>query len=644
VTRSPAGASSPAAPAVAGSPIPAVAAGSSIPAAAASPLEAARPMARLFGYLRRYRGSLWLASGSSVLNKILDLMPPLLVGWVIDALRGAPPSWIARLAGSSDPWRMAVALSCLAVAIFVFESLFQWAYQAGFMRLAQRVQHDLRLEAYQSIQAREMAFFEDHRLGEILAMLNDDVNQLERFLNTGFNELLQLAVLVVFSVAVMTPLSWRLTLVGMGPIPLILWGSLLYQRRVAPRYRRVRAGVGGLAARLENNISGIQVVQSFTAEAFETERVRAASEEYRQANFAAIRLSALYTPLIRMAIVMGFAGVLLVGSYWVLDGSGTITAGQLVLFAMMTERLLWPLTRLGSTLDDYERAMAAARRTFGLLDTPPAIRDPARPRALGRVRGEVAFERVAFQYPRGAAAGAVLREVSFGIAPGETLGVAGPTGAGKSTLVKLLLRFYDVTGGAVRIDGRDVRELTLEELRHNIALVSQDVYLFHGSIRENIAYRTRDVPQTAVERAAALAQLHEFVAGLPRGYDTLVGERGVKLSGGQRQRLSIARAILKDAPILVLDEATSAVDTETERAIQQNLRRITRGRTALVIAHRLSTIRHADRILVLTDGRVAEEGRHDQLVARGGIYADLWHVQSGDLAEAPEVAAGGAER
>ena len=601
-------------------------------------------MARLFGYLRRYRGSLWLASGSSVLNKILDLMPPLLVGWVIDALRGAPPSWIARLAGSSDPWRMAVALSCLAVAIFVFESLFQWAYQAGFMRLAQRVQHDLRLEAYQCIQAREMAFFEDHRLGEILAMLNDDVNQLERFLNTGFNELLQLAVLVVFSVAVMTPLSWRLTLVGMGPIPLILWGSLLYQRRVAPRYRRVRAGVGGLAARLENNISGIQVVQSFTAEAFETERVRAASEEYRQANFAAIRLSALYTPLIRMAIVMGFAGVLLVGSYWVLDGSGTITAGQLVLFAMMTERLLWPLTRLGSTLDDYERAMAAARRTFGLLDTPPAIRDPARPRSLGRVRGEVAFERVAFQYPRGAAAGAVLREVSFGIAPGETLGVAGPTGAGKSTLVKLLLRFYDVTGGAVRIDGRDVRELTLEELRHNIALVSQDVYLFHGSIRENIAYRTRDVPQAAVERAAALAQLHEFVAGLPRGYDTLVGERGVKLSGGQRQRLSIARAILKDAPILVLDEATSAVDTETERAIQQNLRRITRGRTALVIAHRLSTIRHADRILVLTDGRVAEEGRHDQLVARGGIYADLWHVQSGDLAEAPEVAAGGAER
>jgi ATP-binding cassette subfamily B protein len=252
----------------------------------------------------------------------------------------------------------------------------------------------------------------------------------------------------------------------------------------------------------------------------------------------------------------------------------------------------------------------------------------------------VVFDQVAFRYPRGVEASAVLRGVRCRIAPGETLGVAGPTGAGKSTLVKLLLRFYDVTGGAVRIDGRDVRELSLEELRHNIALVSQDVYLFHGSIRENIAYRTSGAPPAAVERAAALAQLHDFVAGLPQGYDTMVGERGVKLSGGQRQRLSIARAILKDAPILVLDEATSAVDTETERAIQQNLRRITRGRTALVIAHRLSTIRHADRILVLTGGRVAEEGHHDELVAKGGIYADLWHVQSGDLADAPEVVAG----
>jgi ATP-binding cassette subfamily B protein len=594
--------------------------------------EARRPMRRLFAYLQAYRNRLALAVSSSVTNKVLDLMPPLLVGWVIDSLRGSPPGWISSLAGTRDPWSMAVVLAGLSVVIFFFESLFQWMYQAGFMNLAQAVQHDLRMDVYNRIQSREIAFFEEHRLGEILAMMNDDVNQLERFLNTGVNELVQLAVLFVFGFAVMFPISWQLSLVAVTPIPVILWGSLLYQRRIEPRYRRVRVGVGGLASRLENNIAGIQVIKSFTAEAFETERVRQVSEEYRQANLRAIRLSAIYTPLIRMAIVVGFAGVLLLGSYWILNGSGVITVGELVLFSMMTERLLWPITRLGNTVDDYERAKASARRAFGLLDTLPALQDPPSPEPLGRAKGEVQFDRVEFRYARGRENEPVLQGVSFRLAPGETLGIAGPTGAGKSTLIKLILRFYDVTGGAVRVDGHDVRALAMADLRRNIALVSQDVYLFHGTIRENIAYSS-DAPLEEVVRAAKLAQLHDFVAGLPQGYDTLVGERGVKLSGGQRQRLSIARAIVKDAPILILDEATSSVDTETERAIQENLRTLTAGRTALIIAHRLSTIRHADRIIVLRAGQIAEEGTHEALVARGGIYADLWHVQSGELAE-----------
>jgi ATP-binding cassette subfamily B protein len=593
--------------------------------------EEERPMARLFQYLQSYRGQLLAATGSSIANKILDLMPPLLVGWVIDSLRGAPPRWIASLAGTRDPWSMAVVLSGLSVAIFFFESLFQWLYQSGFMRLAQTVQHDLRIDAYNRVQSREIAFFEEHRLGEILSMLNDDVNQLERFLNTGFNELLQVAVLIVFSVSVMIPTSWHLSLIGMAPIPVIVWSGFYYQRRIAPRYRRVRQGVGGLASRLENNISGIQVIKSFTAEAFETERVRQVSDEYRQANFAAIRLSSIYIPLIRMAIVVGFAGVLLLGSYWILNGSKLITVGQLVLFAMMTERLLWPLTRLGTTLDDFERAKASSRRIFGLLDTPPAIQNPAHPVPLGRAQGEITFDHVDFRYARGRGDEPVLHGMNFRIAPGETIGVAGPTGAGKSTLIKLILRFYDPTAGAVRLDGIDLRDLALADLRRNIALVSQEVYLFHGTIRENIAYRDVDVPLEEVIRAAELAQLHDFVTTLPDGYDTPVGERGIQLSGGQRQRLSIARAIVKDAPILILDEATSSVDTETERAIQENLRTLTAGRTALIIAHRLSTIRHADRILVLREGQVVEEGHHDDLVARGGTYADLWHIQSGEL-------------
>jgi ATP-binding cassette, subfamily B, bacterial len=596
--------------------------------------EEPRPMARLFRYLRTYRGKLAFATSSSVANKILDLMPPLLVGWVIDSLRGSPPRWIASLAGTRDPWSMAVVLSGLSVAIFFFESLFQWLYQAGFMRLAQTVQHDLRMDAYNRVQSREIAFFEEHRLGEVLAMLNDDVNQLERFLNTGFNELLQVLVLVIFAASVMVPISWQLSLIGMAPIPIIVWSGFYYQRKIAPRYRRVRAGVGGLASRLENNIAGIHVIKSFTAEAFETERVRQVSEEYRQANYAAIRLSSIYIPVIRMVIVVGFAGVLLLGSYWILNGSKVITVGELVLFAMMTERLLWPLTRLGSTLDDFERAKASSRRIFGLLDTPPAIEDPEQPVPLDRARGEIAFSNVDFRYARGSGNQPVLSDMSFRLAPGETIGVAGPTGAGKSTLIKLILRFYDPTAGAVRIDGIDLRDLALTDLRRNIALVSQDVYLFHGTIRENIAYRDAAVPLEHVVRAAKLAQLHDFVASLPDGYETHVGERGIQLSGGQRQRLSIARAIVKDAPVLILDEATSSVDTETERAIQENLRTLTEGRTALIIAHRLSTIRHADRILVLRDGRIVEEGHHDDLVATGGTYADLWHIQSGELVAA----------
>src|SRR5215210_4146794 len=508
------------------------------PVAASTRLPLAeRPMRRLFRYLGSYRGQLLFACGASITNKILDLMPPLLVGWVIDSLRGAPPRWISNLAGTRDPWSMAVVLAGLSVGIFFFESFFEWLYQGAFRKLAQTVQHDLRMDAYNTIQSREIAFFEEHRLGEILSMLNDDVNQLERFLNTGFNELLQIVVLFFFAGVIMFSTSWQLTLVGMAPI--------------APRYSRIREGVGGLASRLENNIAGIQVIKSFTAEPFETERVRRVSQEYRQANFEAIRLSALYVPVIRMAIVIGFAGVLLVGSYWVLQGR-ILTVGELVLFAMMTERLLWPLTRLGTTLDEYQRAKASARRTFGLLETPPSIVERENPERLPRARGEVVFDQVEFRYPSRQGDLPVLDGLSFRIAPGETLGVAGPTGAGKSTVIKLLLRFYDVTGGAVRLDGHDVRDLSLSDLRRNIALVSQDVYLFHGTIRENIAYVTPDAPLEEVIRAAQLAQLHDFVVTLPQGYDTLVGERGVKLSGGQRQRLSIARAILKDAPILIL--------------------------------------------------------------------------------------------
>lgn len=559
-------------------------------------------------------------------------MPPLLVGWVIDSLQGNPPDWIPP----GDPFERASFLAILAVLIFFFESLFQWMYQYGFLTLAQNLQHALRIDAYDRLQRREIAFFENHRVGETMAILNDDVNQLERFLNNGFNELIQLATLFIFAGSVLFSISWELALVGLAPLPVIIAGSLIYQRLISPRYKKVREAVARLSSRLENNLSGILVIKSFTAEDFESDRLRGVSEEYRSANFNAIKLSALYVPIIRMAVAVGFGGVLLLGSYWILDGSGILTVGELVLFSMMVQRLLWPLTQMGRTFDEYERASVSARRVFGLVDSRAGIENPESPLKPEHVEGAISLNNVQFKYDRGTP---VLRGLSFSVRAGETIGIAGPTGSGKSTLIKLLLRLYDPTGGSVLLDGHDLRSWDIRTLRRNIALVSQDVYLFHGSILENILYGSVTHGELEgkkaellekVQQAASMASFHDFVNTLPDGYDTIVGERGIKLSGGQRQRLSIARAIVKNAPILILDEATSSVDTETERAIQYNLDRLTRGRTSLIIAHRLSTIRGAHRILLIKDGQLTEEGSHAELLSRNGDYADLWSVQAGE--------------
>lgn len=587
-------------------------------------------MKRLFNYLRAHSIHLYLSIGSSVLNKIFDLMPPLLTGWIIDTVRGEPPMWIERVMNTQIAFNVAIFLSVMAVIIFALESFFQWGYQFGFMTLAQKVQHELRVKVYGNLQEREMAFFETHRLGDTLSVLNDDVNQLERFLNTGFNEFVHLIVLFLVSGSILFFISWQLAIVGVLPIPIIIISSLAYQRLLSPRYRKVREAVGNLNSRIENNLSGMMVIQSFTAEAFEKGRVESASVDYQAANRHAIAVSAMYTPLIRMGVVLGFAGVLLVGSYWVLSGRGVLTVGELVLFAMMTERLLWPMTRLGTTMDDFERAKASIRRIFTVLDTPSSIQDPVTPATVDRVEGAIEFDAVGFCYPNGLP---ILNQLGFRVDAGQTIGIAGRTGCGKSTLIKMLMRFYDPAEGRVLIDGRDIRSLTIRQLRQSIALVSQDVYLFHGTIFENIAYGKSGVSDEIVVAAAQQAELHEFVMSLPEGYKTIVGERGIRLSGGQRQRLSIARALVKQAPIMVFDEATSSVDTETEKAIQNNLNRITEGKTALIIAHRLSTIRHSDCIFVLENGTIAERGTHDELLSISGVYADLWHTQVGDVAK-----------
>jgi len=592
------------------------------------PSEPSNPMFRLFRYLKGYKKDVGISVSATVTNQLFDMMPPFLTAWMIDTVSGQIPTWIPQWTGISDLWKAAIFITFLTIFIFGMESFFEWMYKRGFMRLAQKVQHDLRLDAYNRMQSREMAYFEEQRTGNLMSMLNDDVNQLERFLNGSFKDIIQLVVLVIFAGWALFSFSWELGAISMAAIPFIIWGSFLYQRKIEPHYQNVRTAVGALSNRLENNISGIAVVKSFTAEEYETKRVIESSQNYRNANFAAIQWNALYVPLIRMVIVLGYASALLLGGYWVINGMNGFTVGSMAFVAMMLERLLWPITSLGRVFDEFERAKASSRRIFGLIDAENKIADPENPEKLPNDIGNIYLKNISFWYKEGYK---ILDNISLKIQKGQTIGIAGSTGGGKTTLIKLLLRLYDVKSGAVEVEGIDIKNLTLKNLRENIGFVSQEVYLFHGSIRENIAYGMPNATNEAIIDAAKKAKLHDFIASLPSNYDTIVGERGIKLSGGQRQRLSIARAILKDAPILILDEATSAVDTETELAIQQNLHQLTRGKTALIIAHRLSTIRHADKIIVLKDGHIAENGTHQELLESDGIYGDLWKVQIGDI-------------
>jgi ATP-binding cassette, subfamily B, bacterial len=590
---------------------------------ARAPTTPAPGLSRLLASLRPHRRLVRLAAACSVLNKLFDLAPPVLIGLAVDVVVQQRTSWLAGLGFSTVPGQLGV-LAVLSFLIWSAESLFEYLYALMWRRLAQTVQHELRVEAYDHLQHLEMGFFEAGSSGRLLTVLNDDINQLERFLDQGVNEILQLVTTVLAVGGTMLVLSPTVAGVSFLPIPLILWGSLRFQRRLAPRYREVRERAGDLASLLSNNIGGMLTIKSYAAEEWEKQRLIAQSQAYRASNGQAIRLSAAFIPLIRFAILFAFIAILVIGGLqaW----SGAIAIGTYSFLVFITQRLLWPLTTLGRTLDDYQRAMASTHRVMDLLDTPVAIPSGHRPLPVSTVRGHIRFEAVDFAY---AGRDRLLEGFDLEVPAGATLGIVGATGSGKSTIVKLLLRLYAIQAGRVLLDGVAIEELELQDLRRAIGLVSQEVFLFHGTVAENIAYGSFQASRGAIERAAGLAEAAAFIDELPQGYDTVVGERGLRLSGGQRQRIALARAILKDPPVLVLDEATAAVDNETEAAIQRSLDRITASRTTLVIAHRLSTVRHADRIVVMERGRLVESGGHDDLLARNGAYAALWRVQTG---------------
>ena len=583
------------------------------------------PFRRLLAYMRPHRGTVRLAAFCSILNKIWDLAPPLLIGLAVDVVVLREDSTMASF-GLADPWHQLVALSVLTFLIWGLESLFEYFYGVLWRNLAQTVQHELRLDTFNHVQQQGMAWFDERQKGDILAILNDDINQLERFLDKGANDLLQVSTTVLVVGAVFLAISWQVAMFAVLPIPIIVWGSFRYQRSLEPRYANVRAAAGQMNALLENDLSGMATVQSFTAEANELRRVEELSNAYREANREAIRLSAAFTPLIRMAILVGFTATLLLGGWMTLEGTMAVGAYSVLVF--MTQRLLWPLTRLGETFDLYQRAMASSTRVLDVLGSPTELtQGDVVPDRAEIVSSDVVLENVTFQYP---GREPLFNDLSLTFNAGNTTGVVGSTGAGKTTLVRLLLRFAEPNEGQVRWCNTAIETWDLHALRSSIALVDQHITLFPTTILENIRYGNPHASDEEVRRAAEVAEAAEFVEALPDRWGTLVGEGGHRLSGGQRQRVAIARAVLKDAPLLVLDEATSAVDNETEAALQRSIQRISQNRTTVVIAHRLSTIRNADRILVLENGALVEDGTHEALLEENGVYARLWAVQTGE--------------
>ena len=559
----------------------------------------------------------------SILNKLFDLAPPVLIGVAIDIVVEGSDSFIGSF-GFEDRRQQLIILAFITFVIWGLESIFDYVAAVTWRNIAQDLQHSLRTETFEKTLDLDLSFFENKSSGRLMAILNDDVNQMEQFLNEAANRLIQTATTVIVIGGTFIYISPLVAVFAFIPIPVIIFGSYKFTQRIAERYSKIRNNVESLNAHLSNSITGVLTVKSFNRKDREYKRIDEASKEVKTANYEAIKLSAAFIPIIRIAILFGFTATLLIGGFLALDGQIKVAMYSVMLF--ITQRLLWPLTELGMIFDVYQKAMASFRRIINLKETKPLIIDGDTP--LEELKESIKFENLNFEYVSNFP---VLKDVNIEIMKGKTTAIVGSTGSGKSTLIKLILRFYEKNSGKIFFDNNEIESLVIDSLRSKIGLVSQDVFLFEGTVFENIAYGNIDASTEDVWNAARLSESDKFISELPNQENTIVGERGQKLSGGQRQRISIARAILKNPEILILDEATSAVDNETEAAIQESLETLKEGRTVIAIAHRLSTIRNADLIYVLESGEIVEYGTHDELLNNQGVYAKLWDVQTGKI-------------
>jgi ATP-binding cassette subfamily B protein len=584
-----------------------------------------KSFSQLLSYAIPWKGRIVLASIYSIINKVFDIMPEILIGFAVDLVVKRQDSFIASLGFESVEAQITILAVCTFL-IWVFESLFQYLYSISWRNLAQSIEDGIRLDAYSHVQNLHVKWFEDQKIGNITTILNDDINQLERFLDNGANDIIQITVSTITIGAVFFFISPLIAAVAVLPIPIILFVASFFQKSLESRYLKVRDSAGSLSSTIFNNLLGIITIKSFTAEDVEKNRISGLSKNYQNANKNAIRISSAFVPVVRMGVLSGFLGTMILGSFMAF--SGAIAVGSFSVLLFLTQRFLWPFTRLGEIIDLFARSMASTKRIMDLINTPIEIKDKDNAVKVDDLKSDIIFKKVSFSYENDTF---IFNDLSFKIQADSLVGIVGKTGVGKTTLIKLLLRLYNIDSGEICIKDNNINDISLESLRENIALVSQEIFLFDGSIADNISYPNINIDFEDIQNVSRLSQCDEFIDRFPNGYDTIIGERGQRLSVGQKQRIAIARAILKDPSILIFDEATSSVDNKTEYLIQKSLKEISKNRTTIAIAHRLSTIRNADLILVLDDGKIIESGTHDELFSLDGSYRYLWDLQTGKL-------------
>ncbi len=570
-----------------------------------------KSLLRVLQYLRPYRRLALLTLLAAACATAMELLPPWLIKVVIDDViqdkhLGLLP-WV--LAGLTASYGLKAVFASLRIRLN--------------NRLEQTVVHDLRSHVFSALQRLSINYFENRSTGEIMSRVTNDTEHVERIFIDGLEGALTASLTLIGITSMLFLLNWKLALLSLLPIPFLMVSASWFTKTVHGYYHHIRKGSGELSSYLQDALSGIRETMGFSKQDYEQQRFNGLSRAYSDSNLKAMYLWSLYSPGMMFLGSVGTVLIIWYGAGEVQDGR--LTLGELVLFLSYLALFYVPINQIHSVNHMLQHALAASDRVFEVLDTVPDVSDrPGVVAPVEPVRGEVKFEQVTFHYRPDVP---VLKGLTVSVRPGERVALVGRSGAGKSTFVKLLMRFYDVTDGAILIDGTDLRDLPLAYVRDHIGFVQQEPFLFNGSVRDNILYGDLMATEERLEIAARAARAHEFIVELPEGYDTWIGERGVKLSVGQKQRVSIARVLLKDPPIVIFDEATSNIDTETEVTIREALNELTKGRTTIIIAHRLSTLHDADRILVMDEGRLVEEGRHDELLSRGGLYAGLYEAQ-----------------